>query len=103
MMVRDSGVVTPKLLRTDAGHLRSCSPGLARLGPPDAGLLAIYHMAAHACGQFNRAANCDISAARAYNPYNPTPQFTRLLNCTDHNAAQGSLLIGEAVATGSGD
>jgi hypothetical protein len=95
------GVVTPALLRSQATQLRRCSPDLARLGPPTASLLSVYQIAAQACGQLQRAANYYIAAARAYDPYSPTPQFTKLLNSGDNSAAMGSLLIGEAVADGA--
>ena len=97
-----SVVVTPAFLRSQAKQMRRCSPELARLGPPVARLEPAFRLAAQACGQFEQAANCLAGAARAFDPSSPTAQFNKLLNCGIAGENEGSLLIGEAVATGSG-
>ncbi len=97
-----SVVVTPAFLRSQARQLHRCSPDLARLGPPVARLKPAYRLAAQACAEFEHAAGCFAGAARAFDPYTPTTQFTKLLNCAAAGTNNGSALIGEAVAISSG-
>ena len=96
-----SGIVTVGYLRSQARQLHRCSPELAGLGPPAGRLKRAFRLAAQACGEFEQAANCYAGAARAFDPYSVTAHFTKLLNCGDAGANMGSVLIGEAVVTGT--
>ena len=98
------GISTDSLQR-EAKIFRRCSRELTGLRPSAGQLRPVHQLAGRACGSFEQAARCDMTAARAWASYNPltgatAKQARSIYSCLAH-VNHGIDLIDRAAFNGS--